>query len=70
MDARDLGLNEWFEEQNPTAQAQIIERMTEAIRKGYWDASEQTRKELAERWQELTEQAGADAGAQNDRRIY
>ena len=64
MDARDLGLNEWFEEQNPTAQAQIIERMTEAIRKGYWDASEQTRKELAQRWRELTEQAGADAGAQ------
>ena len=64
MDARDLGLNEWFEEQNPTAQAQIIERMTEAIRKGYWDASEQTRKELAERWLELTEQAEADAGPQ------
>ena len=64
MDARNLGLNEWFEEQNPTAQAQIIERMIEAIRKGYWDASEQTRRELTERWQELTEEAGADAGAQ------
>ncbi len=62
MDQRDLGLNEWFAEHNPTAQAQLIERMVEAIRKGYWDASQQTREELLERWQTLVDDLGADAG--------
>ncbi|WP_404854573.1 cobaltochelatase subunit CobN, partial [Escherichia coli] len=41
MDRRELGLAEWFETHNPTAQTQIIARMAEAIRKGYWNASEQ-----------------------------
>ncbi|MFC7049989.1 cobaltochelatase subunit CobN [Emcibacter nanhaiensis] len=63
MDNRDMGLNEWFEEHNPTAQAQMIERMAEAIRKGYWEASEQTRRELAERWQDLVANHRADRGA-------
>ncbi|KRW62122.1 cobaltochelatase subunit CobN [Pseudomonas sp. TTU2014-080ASC] len=63
MDQRNLGLNEWFEANNPSAQAQLVERMLEAIRKGYWDADEQTRKELTERWQELDEQ-GATSGTQ------
>ena len=61
-DQRALGVNEWFETHNPTAQAQLIERMVEAIRKGYWDAPAQTRRELAERWQALTTERGADAG--------
>lgn len=63
MDSRELGLSQWFEQHNPTAQAQLIERMVEAIRKQHWDADEQTRRELVERWQELTEQHGADSGA-------
>lgn len=62
MDQRALGLDHWFETHNPTAQAQLIERMAEAIRKGYWDASDQTRRELAERWQTLITDKGADAG--------
>ncbi|MFL9812659.1 cobaltochelatase subunit CobN [Stutzerimonas sp. VN223-3] len=62
MDQRELGINQWFEAHNPTAQAQLIERMAEAIRKGYWDASNETRRELAERWQALTTEHGADAG--------
>jgi len=62
MDQRELGLDQWFEAHNPTAQVQLIERMAEAIRKGYWDASDQTRRELAERWQALTTEHGADAG--------
>lgn len=61
-DRRQLGLNEWFAQNNATAQAQIVERMAEAIRKGYWEASEQTRRELAERWLELTRELGADRG--------
>lgn len=63
MDKRNLGVNEWFEEMNPTAQAQLIERMVEAIRKGYWDASNQTRQELVSRWQTLVDEKGAEKGA-------
>lgn len=55
-DRRELGINAWFEQHNPTAQAQVIERMVEAVRKGYWQASEQTQRELAERWRTLVEQ--------------
>ena len=34
MDRREPGLAEWFETHNPTAQAQIIARMAEAIPQG------------------------------------
>jgi cobaltochelatase CobN len=61
-DIRQLGLKAWFDQHNPTAQGQIIERMIEAIRKGYWDATEQTRRELVERWRELAEQRGVNVG--------
>ncbi|MFH5927091.1 cobaltochelatase subunit CobN [Roseomonas xinghualingensis] len=62
-DSRNLGLDAWFEQHNPTAQAQVIARMAEAIRKGYWDADARTRQELAERFAELAERHGAEAGA-------
>jgi cobaltochelatase CobN len=62
-DSRKLGLDAWFERHNPTAQAQVIVRMAEAIRKGYWNADAQTRQELAERFTELAERHGAEAGA-------
>lgn len=62
-DIRGLGLKAWFERHNPAAEAQIIERLIEAIRKGYWDAGEATRKQLADRWQELADQHGASVGA-------
>ena len=67
-DTRELGTREWFEQHNPTAQAQILERMAEAMRKGYWDASEQTQRELARRWQQLAEQFNVDTGAEVTRR--
>ncbi|MBW4656652.1 MAG: cobaltochelatase subunit CobN [Kaiparowitsia implicata GSE-PSE-MK54-09C] len=63
-DVRKLDLARWFEQNNPTAQGQLIERLVEAIRKGYWDAPEETRRELAERWQELAERHGVEVGAQ------
>lgn len=62
MDKRQLGLNAWFEQHNPTAQAQLIERMVEAIRKGYWDATEQTRRELAERRRQLAATEAGEVG--------
>lgn len=68
-DTRELGTREWFEQHNPTAQAQILERMAEAIRKGYWDASEDTRRALAQRWQTLEQQFGVDTGAALTRRF-
>ncbi len=62
-DTRELDLNAWFETHNPTAQAQLIERLVEAVRKGYWDAGAQTRRELVERWQQLARVHGVDIGA-------
>ncbi len=67
-DARGLGTPAWFERDNPAAQAQILERMAEAIRKGYWDAGEATRRELARRWLELERRFGTHAGAEPTRR--
>ena len=61
-DMRQLGLKAWFEHHNPTAQGQIVERMVEAIRKGYWSATEATRRELTERWRELAEPHSVDIG--------
>lgn len=48
-----LGMRQWFEKSNPTALAQIAERMLEAIRKEYWQADEQTKRELVEVYQEI-----------------
>src|SRR3546814_8847533 len=56
-------MRDWFEQHNPTAQAQVLERMAEAIRKGYWDAPERTRRALVERWQELAQQLEEETGA-------
>jgi len=52
-DKFELGLNEWFEEVNPGAQAQLIEYMLEANRKEYWEADADTLKAMMERYQEL-----------------
>ncbi|MCS2608541.1 cobaltochelatase subunit CobN [Halomonas dongshanensis] len=62
-DTRELGTNEWFETHNPTAQAQVLERMAEAIRKGYWEASEQTQQALAERFETLESEFDVATGA-------
>lgn len=47
-DRYNFDMRDWFEKSNPAALAQIAERMLEAIRKDYWEASEQTRRELVE----------------------
>lgn len=52
-DKYQLGIDTWFENENPNAQAQIIERMLEAARKGYWQASAETVNELKARYQDL-----------------
>ncbi len=67
-DSLQLDINEWFAEHAPEAQARMMERMLEAIRKEYWDASEQTLTELLQAYLELTAkfdiQAGNDAIAE------
>lgn len=54
-DKHKLGLNEWFERNAPQAQAQVIERMLEAARKGYWHADPAMLKTLAKRYDELAQ---------------
>ena len=61
-DTRNLDINAYFEKHNPAAQAQLMERMIEAIRKDYWDAPEQTRRQLVERWQDLAANHGVSIG--------
>lgn len=58
-DRYQLGVQQWFDKNNPSAQAQLIERMLEAVRKDYWKASEKTQKELLARWQDLAKQGHA-----------
>ncbi|MEM9101838.1 MAG: cobaltochelatase subunit CobN [Pseudomonadota bacterium] len=52
-DKLQQNLNEWFEEVAPQAQARIIERMLEATRKAYWDASSEVVENLIKRYEEL-----------------
>lgn len=52
-DKLELGVDEWFKEVQPAAVAQISERMLEAVRKGYWEASEETMKALTEKYLEI-----------------
>ncbi len=52
-DRYKLGTREWFEKSNPTALAQVAERMLEAIRKDYWKADERTVRELVTTYQDL-----------------
>lgn len=59
-DSRKLGIGKWFEQHNPSAQAQLIERMREAIDRGHWRADERTVAELQRRLQALTAAAAPE----------
>ncbi|NVJ98215.1 MAG: cobaltochelatase subunit CobN [Alphaproteobacteria bacterium] len=52
-DKFDLGMDEFFEKVNPIAQAEMLERLLEAVRKDYWAADEATQQKLVERLIEL-----------------
>ena len=54
-DKHMLGLKAWFENKNPHALAQTMERMIEAARQGYWQADAKTLDELKERYRELAQ---------------
>ncbi len=50
QDKYDLGLKEFFDEHNPWAMQSINARMLEAIRKKYWNAPDQIKKDLAKEY--------------------
>jgi len=52
-DKLEVGIDEWFEQVNPQSQANMLERMLEANRKEYWQADEQTLRDIVERFAEL-----------------
>lgn len=52
-DKYKLGLQAYFERHNPAAQAQMIERMLEAVRKDYWQPDRATLQALAARYRDL-----------------
>jgi len=51
-DKYDLGLDEWFAEENPWAKQSMDARMLEAIRKGYWEADQETINDLVKEYVE------------------
>ena len=53
-DTHDLGLRGWFMETHPGALAQVAARMLEAVRKGYWEPSEEMKRSLVEAYQQST----------------
>ncbi len=55
-DKYQMQMREFFEEHNAESLAQIIERMLEAVRKGYWNADEATIKKMVETYSELATQ--------------
>lgn len=64
-DKYNLDMKEFFENGNPDNLAQIIERMLEAVRLGYWQADEETVKKLKERYKELEKEF--DVRSYNDK---
>jgi cobaltochelatase CobN len=52
-DKHKLGIREWAEKNNPHAMAQMMERMLEMARQGYWQADAATVDELKSRYTDL-----------------
>jgi cobalamin biosynthesis Mg chelatase CobN len=57
-DKYDMGLEDWFNENNPYALQSITARMLEAVRKGYWDSSEEVKSDLADAYQKSVDEYG------------
>ncbi|WAC48249.1 cobaltochelatase subunit CobN [Asticcacaulis sp. SL142] len=61
-DSRNLGLNDWFEKNHPSAQKQMVDQMLEAVRKGYWKPDAETVSVLENRRQQLERVSAAASG--------
>ncbi len=59
-DKYQMQMREFFEQHNAEALAQIIERMLEAVRKGYWQADAETLKKMLETYTEIANQHDVD----------
>jgi len=59
-DKHGLGLRDWFMETHPGALAQVAARMLEAVRKGYWQPSEEMKRSLIEAYRASTRASTAD----------
>ncbi|WP_445356938.1 cobaltochelatase subunit CobN [Microbulbifer sp. ANSA002] len=55
-DKYQMDMREFFEEHNAEALAQMLERMLEAVRKGYWPADAETLRKMVETYTELANQ--------------
>ncbi|MCF6363185.1 MAG: cobaltochelatase subunit CobN [Gammaproteobacteria bacterium] len=53
-DKYEMDMDKFFAQSNPAAQAQMLERMLEAVRKGYWPADDKTVRHMTERYIEIT----------------
>lgn len=62
-DERGLGLRQWFQTNNPTAERQVVSRLRDAIRKGFWSPDAQTRRELDNRLAAIDAVAGQSTTA-------
>ena len=64
-DKYQMDMREFFEQHNAESLAQIIERMLEAVRKGYWQADEETIKKMVETYTEIA--AEFDVATDNEK---
>jgi cobaltochelatase CobN len=59
QDKYDMGLNDWFDENNPYAYQSITARMLETVRKGYWDATNEVIESLVAEYTNSVAENGA-----------
>jgi len=64
-DKYQMDMREFFEQNNAESLAQIIERMLEAVRKGYWQADQETIKKMVETYTEIA--AEFDVATDNEK---
>ncbi|WP_153558169.1 cobaltochelatase subunit CobN [Roseimaritima sediminicola] len=57
-DQYDLDTQDWFAQHNEAALAQMLERMLDAVRLGYWDAEPQVQTELATAYRRARDASG------------
>ena len=58
QDKHNLDMNEFFETQSPYAFQDLTARMLETIRKQYWNASEETKRELLSKYIDSVQRHG------------
>jgi len=61
-DKRNLNIREWFEAENPFAFQEITEILLETVRKGYWEPSEATLREIATEYARSVARHGEGGG--------